>query len=70
MHVGVALSAHGDADSDKECILMKALTWRIVVSLLVLVAGVAYVLPSLPGVESSPLEIGRASCRERVCLYV
>ena len=55
MHVGVALSAHGDADSDKECILMKALTWRIVVSLLVLVAGVAYVLPSLPGVESSPL---------------
>lgn len=34
---------------------MKALTWRILVSLLVLVVGTAYVLPSLPGVESSPL---------------
>lgn len=34
---------------------MKALTWRIAVSLLVLVAGIVYVLPSLPGVASSPL---------------
>ncbi len=34
---------------------MKVLTWRILVSLLVLVVGIAYVLPSLPGVESSPL---------------
>ncbi|MEG2140101.1 MAG: protein translocase subunit SecD [Bilophila sp.] len=32
---------------------MKSLSWRIVVSLLVLLASVLYVLPSLPGVEHS-----------------
>lgn len=32
---------------------MKSLSWRVVVSLLVLLASVFYVLPSLPGVENS-----------------
>ena len=34
---------------------MKSLSWRIIVSLLVLLASVAYVLPSLPGVAGSSL---------------
>lgn len=34
---------------------MKSLSWRIVVSLLVLLASIAYVLPSLPGVGGSSL---------------
>ena len=34
---------------------MKSLSWRIVVSLLVLFASVVYVMPSLPGVGGSPL---------------
>ena len=34
---------------------MRSLSWRIVLSLLVLVASVLYVLPSFPGVGTSPL---------------
>ena len=34
---------------------MKSLSWRIVVSLLVLLASIVYVLPSLPGVGGSSL---------------
>lgn len=34
---------------------MKALNWRIAVSVLVLIVGISYVLPSLSGIESSPI---------------
>ena len=34
---------------------MKSLSWRVVVSLLVLLASIVYVLPSLPGIGGSPL---------------
>lgn len=34
---------------------MKSLSWRIAVSLLVLIVSVVYVLPSLPGIENTPL---------------
>lgn len=34
---------------------MKLLGWRIVVSLLVLLASIVYVLPNLPGVDGSSL---------------
>ena len=34
---------------------MKKLNWRVALTLVVLVLGAAYVLPSIPAVQNSPL---------------